>query len=146
MRDSRTFLELSWAHGQPWICLWLPRFSRLCWRFLKPTMSYPGSLAGKESAWNAEEPSSIPGSGRSPGEGTGYPLQYSWASLVAQTVKNSSAMQETWVPSLGWEYLLEEGMSTHIVFLPGESPWTEEPGWLQSMESQRDVTQWLGTA
>ena len=46
---------------------------------------------------NAGDPRSIPGSGRSPGEGIGYPLQYSWASLVAQTVKNSPAMRETWV-------------------------------------------------
>ena len=46
---------------------------------------------------------SIPGSGRSAGEGIGYPRQYSWASLVAQLVKNQSAVQETWVRSLGWE-------------------------------------------
>ena len=51
--------------------------------------------------------------GRSAGEGKGYPLQYSWASLVAQLVKNPSAMRETWVQSLGWEDLLEEGMATH---------------------------------
>ena len=54
------------------------------------------SSVGKESACNAGDPSLIPGSGRSPGEGTGYPLQYSWASLVAQLVKNP-AMWETWV-------------------------------------------------
>ena len=74
---------------------------------------FPGSSAGKESACNAGDPSSIPGSGRSPGEGIGYPLQYSWASLVAQMVKNPPAMQETWVQSLGWEDPLEEGMATH---------------------------------
>ena len=51
----------------------------------------------------------IPGSGRSPGEGIGYPLQYSWAFLVAQTIKTSPAMRETWVQSLGWEDPLEEG-------------------------------------
>ena len=54
-------------------------------------------LAGKESACNAGDPSSIPVSGRSPEEETGYPLQYSWAPLVAQLVKNLPAMQETWV-------------------------------------------------
>ena len=53
-----------------------------------------------------------PGLGSSPGEGTGYPLQYSWASLVAQMVKKPPAMQETWVQSLGWEDHLEEGMET----------------------------------
>ena len=53
-----------------------------------------------------------PGLGSSPREGTGYPLQYSWASLVAQMVKKPPAMQETWVQSLGWEDPLEEGMET----------------------------------
>ena len=72
---------------------------------------FPGSSAGTESACNAGEPGSIPGSGRSPGEGIGYPLQYSWASLVAQTVKNLPAVWETWVQSLGWEDPLEEGMA-----------------------------------
>ena len=56
---------------------------------------FPGSSAGKESACNAGDPSSIPELGKSPGEGIGYPLQYSWASLVAHMVKNPSAMGET---------------------------------------------------
>ena len=60
-------------------------------------MGFPGSSAGKEFTCKAEHPGLIPGSGRSPGEGIGYPLQYSWASLVAQLVKNLPAMQETWV-------------------------------------------------
>ena len=58
---------------------------------------FPDSSVGKESACNAGDPGSIPGSGRSPGEGIGYPLQYSWASFVAQLVKNPPEMQETWV-------------------------------------------------
>ena len=58
---------------------------------------FPHSSVGKESACNAEDPSSIPGLGRSPGEGIGYPLQYCWASTVAQLVKNLLAMWETWV-------------------------------------------------
>ena len=65
------------------------------------TWGFPGSSAGKESACNAGNPSSIPGLGRTPGEGIGYPLQYSWASLVAQMVKNSPEMWDTWVQSLG---------------------------------------------
>ena len=68
---------------------------------------------GKESACNAGGPSSIPGLARSTGEGIGYPLQYSWASFVAQLVKNPPAMQETWVRSLGWEDPLEKGKATH---------------------------------
>ena len=72
-----------------------------------------GSSAGKESACNAGDPCWIPGLGRSPGEGIGYPLQYSWASQVAQLVKNTPAMRKTWVRSLGWEDPLEEGMATH---------------------------------
>ena len=60
---------------------------------------FPDSSVGKESACNAGDPSSIPGSGRFAGEGVGYPLQFSWASLVAQLVKNLPAMQGTWVQS-----------------------------------------------
>ena len=58
---------------------------------------FPHSSVGKESAWNSGDPSSIPGSGKSPGEGIGYALQYSWASVMAQLVKNLPAMWETWV-------------------------------------------------
>ena len=57
---------------------------------------FPGSSAGKESTCNAGDPSLIPGLGRSPGEGIAYPLQYSWASLEAQLVKNLPGMRETW--------------------------------------------------
>ena len=66
-------------------------------------LGFPGSSAGKESACSAGDLNSIPGLGRSSGKGIGYPLQYSGASLVAQTVKNLPVMQETWVKSLGWE-------------------------------------------
>ena len=64
---------------------------------------FPGSSGGKVSACNAGDPRLIPGLRRSPGEGIGCPLQYSWACLVAQMVKNPPAMRETWVQSLGWE-------------------------------------------
>ena len=74
---------------------------------------FPCGLAGKDSACNAREPGSVPGSGRSTGEGIGYPLQYSWASLLAQLVKNPPAMREPWVPSLGWEDPLEKGIAIH---------------------------------
>ena len=57
---------------------------------------FPNSSVGKESACNAGDPGSIPGWERSAGGGIGYPLQYSWASLVAQLAKNPPAMQETW--------------------------------------------------
>ena len=77
----------------------------------------PGSSVGREFSCIARDPSSIPRSERSSGEGIGYPLQYSWASLVAQMVKNSPAMRETWVQSLGWEDTLEEGMATHSSIL-----------------------------
>ena len=82
----------------------------LCW--LKDSLvplkylTYPGfrhSSVGEESTCIAGDPSSIPGVGRSPGEGIGYPLQYSWATLVAQLAKNLPAMQETWVWYLCWE-------------------------------------------
>ena len=60
-------------------------------------LGFPDCSVGKESACNAGDPGSISQLGRSPGEGVGYPLQYSWASLVAQLVQNPPAMQETWV-------------------------------------------------
>ena len=60
-----------------------------------------------------------------------------WASLVAQMVKNLSAMQETWVQFLGWEDPLEKEMETHSSIPAWRVPWTEEPGGLQSMGSQR---------
>ena len=81
------------------------------------SMGFLDSSVGKESAWNAGDPGLIPGSGRSSGEGIGYPLQYSWASLVAQLVKKSPAMQETWVQSLGWEDPLEKGKAAHSSIL-----------------------------
>ena len=68
-------------------------------------------------------------SGRSPAEGIGYPLQYSWASLVAQTVKNQPAMWETWVQSLGWEDTLEEGMATHSSILAWRIPTDRGARW-----------------
>jgi len=66
-----------------------------------------------------------------------HPLQYSWTSLVTQLVRNLPAIPETWVHSLGWEDPLEKGKATHSSILAWRNPWTEEPGGLQSMESQR---------
>ena len=83
---------------------------------------FPGNSAGKQSAYKAGDPGSISGFGRSPGEGVGYPLQYSWASLVAQTVKNLPAMKDTWVGSLGWEDPLEGGTATHSSILTWRIP------------------------
>ena len=83
-----------------------------------------GSSVGKESACNAGDPRSIPGSGRSTGEGIGYLLQYSWASLVPQLVKNPPAMWETWLRSLGWEDPLEKGKATQSSILARRIPWT----------------------
>ena len=85
-------------------------------------MCFPGISDGKESICNAGDSSSIPGLGSSPGEGIGYPLQYSWASLVVQMVKNLPAMRETWVCSLGWGDPLEVGMATHSSILAWRGP------------------------
>ena len=84
---------------------------------------FPDSSIGKESACNAGDTGSIPELERSAGEGIGYPLQYSWAFLVAQLVKNSPAMRETWVQFLGWEDPLEKGKATHSSFLAWRIPW-----------------------
>ena len=94
-------------------------------------LGFPGSSAGKEFAYNTGDPSSIPGSGRFPEEGIGYLLQDSWASLVAQAVKNLPAMRETWVQSLGWEDPIRKGKAIHSSVLAWRIPWTEEPGGLQ---------------
>ena len=85
-------------------------------------MGFSGSSAGNESACNAGDPGSIPGLGSFPGEGIGYPHQFSWASLVAQTVKNLPAIWETWVRSLGWEDPLEKGTATHSRILAWRIP------------------------
>ena len=86
-------------------------------------LGFLDSSVGKESTCNAGEASSIPGSGRSPGEGIGYPLQYYWASLMVHLVKNPSAMREIWVPFLGWEDPLEKGKTTHSSILAWRIPW-----------------------
>ena len=93
---------------------------------------FPDSSVGKESACNAGDPGSIPGSGKCAGGGIGYPLQYSWASLVAQLVENPPAMWETWVRSLGGEDPLEKGKATLSSILAWRIPWI-----VQSMASQR---------
>ena len=85
---------------------------------------FPNSSVVKESVCNAGDPGLIPGLGRSTGEGVGYPLQCSWASLVVQLVKNPPAMRETWVCSLGWEGPLEKGKATHSSILAWRILWT----------------------
>ena len=97
--------------------------------FLVETIPYVGfscSSASKESACTAGNPGSIPGSGSFPGERIGYPLQYSWASLVAQMVKNLPEMWDTWVQSLGWEDPLERGTATHSSILTWIIPMDRE--------------------
>ena len=77
-------------------------------------------------------------SGRSTGEGIGYPLWYSWASLVAQLLKNLPALWETWVWSLGWEDPLEKGMATHSSILAWRIPWTTVHGVTKSCTQLSD--------
>ena len=83
---------------------------------------FSGTSGGKESTCNAGDPGQIPGSGRSPEEVINSPLQYSWASLVPQMVKNQPAKRETQVPSLGWDYPLEEDMATYFSILTWRIP------------------------
>ena len=85
-------------------------------------MGFPHSSVGKESACNAGDPGLIPGSGRSTGEGVGYLLQYSWASLVSQLVKNPPAVLKT------WEDPVEKGKATHSIILIWRIPWTTVHG------------------
>ena len=99
--------------------------------YINSTGGFPDSSVGKESSCNAGDPSSIPGSGRSAGEGIGYPLQYSWASLVAQLIKNPLAMWETrfdsWVGKIPWR---RESLPTPVF-------WSGEFHGLYSRELQR---------
>ena len=78
---------------------------------------FPDRSVGKDSTCNAGHPGSIPGSRRSTGEGKGYPFQYSWASIVAQLIKNLPTMWETWVRFLHWKDPLEKGKATHSIIL-----------------------------
>ena len=93
---------------------------------------FPDSSDGKEPTCNAGDCSLIPGLGRSPGEGIGYPPQYSWTSLMAQLGKNPPTMRETCVWSLDWEDPLEKGKATHPSIL----------AWRMSMGSQRIGHDW----
>ena len=89
---------------------------------------FPDSSVGKESTCNEGYSGLIPGLGRSTGEGIGYPLQYSWTSLVAQMVKNLPTMQEPQVRSLGQEDPLEERMATLSSILAWRIP-TDRGAW-----------------
>ena len=80
----------------------------------------------------------IPGLGRFPGEGIGYQGQYSWASLVAQMVKNLATIPETWVRSLGWEDPLKKDMATHSSILAWRIP-TDRGDWRATVTGSQTV-------
>ena len=88
--------------------------------------SNPGLLHYRQTLYplSHQDPGSIPRSGRFTREGIGHPMQYSWASLVAQLVKNLPTMPETWVPYLGWEDPLEKETATHSSILTWRISWT----------------------
>ena len=128
MSDSATLwtiahqapLSMGFSRQEYWSWLPFPPPGGLPNPGVKPTSLASPALAGR--FFNL--PGSIPGSERSPGEWIGYTLQCSWASLVAQLVKNPPAMQETWVQSLGWEDPLEKGKATPSSTLAWRIPWT----------------------
>ena len=103
---------------------------------------FSGSSAGEESACSAGDPSLTPGWGKPPGEGIGYPLQYFWASLLTQLIKNLPAMQETWVQSLGWEDPLEKGMATHSSILAWRIP-MDRGAWQAAVHGVSKSQTWL---
>ena len=122
---SRILMGIWEIGNQQWCLVGRNQGTRLQKRQSPPfPQGFPDSSVGKESTCNAGDPGSIPGLGRSPAEGIGYPLQYFWASLVAQLVKNLPAMPETWVRSLGWEDPLEKEKATHSSILAWRVPWT----------------------
>ena len=112
-----TWKQRSLGGYSPWGHMNMTKWLTVSLSLFHYAFHLPDSSVGKESVCNAGDPGSIAGSGRSPGEGIGYPLQYSWASLVAQLVKNLPAMWETWVRSLGWEDPLEKGRATNSSIL-----------------------------
>ena len=107
-----------------------------------PNLGFPGNSAGKESACNAGNPGSIPESRRSLGDGIGYAHQYSWASLMAQMVKNPPTMRETWVQSLSREDSLEEGMVTHSSILAWRIP-MDKRAWMATVHGVAKSGTWL---
>ena len=108
-------------------------------------LGFPDSSAGKESACNAWYSGLIPGSGSSPAEGIGYPLQYFWASLVAQMVKNLPAMRKTWVRSLGWDNSLEDDMYSCLEYSCLENPHGQRSLVGYSPQGCRVGHDWLST-
>ena len=130
-----TLLMLHGLSPSCFFLLWLPLL--IFKIFVNPyyVLGFLGSSTGKESACNAGDPGLIPGLGRSPGEGICHPFQYSWSFLVAQVLKNLPAMWENWFQSLGWEIPWRRAWQPTPVFLPGEFPWTEEPGGYMFMGS-----------
>ena len=114
--QNKTFINAGWKKTRH------PCLSSIVVPFCILIMGFLDNSAGKESACDAGNPSSIPGLGSSPGEAIGCPLQHSRASLLTQIVKNLPAMWETWVRSLAWEDSLEEGMANHSSILAWRIP------------------------
>ena len=124
---------------------WFKSFAIFKWVYL--FLAICGS-AGKEFACNMGDMVSISRLGRSPRKGKGYPLQYSWASLVAQLVKNLPAMREIWVQSLGWEGPLEKGKATPLQYSGLENPhgWRSLAGYSPRSQKEPDTSGRLSTA
>ena len=132
-------LTLVWeSHGQRSLVGYSPRGCKA--NFV--AVGFPGCSASDESACIAGDPGSIPGSGRSTGEGIGYPLQNFWASLITQTVKNLLAIREIWIWSLGWKIPWRKEHATHSSILAWRIPWMEWPGRLHGI-AESDRTEWL---
>ena len=133
--------SMGFSRQQYWSGVPLPSPFKCTWNtkigYMLDHKGFLDSSVGKESACNAGDTGSIPGSGRS-GEGIGYPLQYSWVFLVAQLVKNLLAMQETWVRSLGWEDPLKGRTVTHSSILAWKIPWTTVHGVAKSWTQLSD--------
>ena len=109
-------------------------------------MGFPGSSAGKESAWNEGDPGSIPGLGRSPEEGIGYALQYSWASLVAQTEESiCNAGDVGLIPGLGKSLGGEHGKPLQYSCLENSHGQGSLAGYSLWGCKESDTTEWLST-
>ena len=115
-------------------CLWLYK-----------VLGFPSSSADKESSRNAGDSGSIPGLGWSPGEGKGYPFQYSWTSLMDNTIKNMPSMWETWAQSLGWEDPLKESLAIYSSILAWKIL-INRGAWWATVHGVTKSKTWLTTA
>ena len=148
LQHSAFFMVQLWKNDSLTKQTFVSKVMSLLFNTLSRFVGFPSISVGKESPCNAGDSCSISGSGRSPGEGIGHPLQCSRVSQVAQMVKNLPAMRDTWVQSLGWEDPLEGGHGNPLQYSCLENPYGEQSlaGYSPWYRKESDRTEQLSTA